>query len=94
MRRRRATVELTGDSLNVTVPLLKEEADRVVKQGPKLTRREEEIIALLRQARSNKEIAAALNISIRTVRFHTHTIYVKHNVGNRTQLTRLLGYTD
>ncbi len=51
----------------------------------KLTPREEEALALLAQGARNKEIAAALVISERTVKIHVRNILTKLNVSNRTE---------
>ena len=56
-----------------------------------LSRREEEVIALLLQGKSNKQIAAALHISERTVEFHLKNIYAKFNVNSRVELILTLG---
>jgi LuxR family maltose regulon positive regulatory protein len=48
-----------------------------------LTQREEEVLLLLAQQLSNKEIARRLNISAITVRNHTSSIYGKLNVTSR-----------
>ena len=50
-----------------------------------LTEREMEILGLLAQQLSNKEIAAQLVISKGTVKQHTHNIYRKLNVNTRWQ---------
>ncbi len=50
-----------------------------------LTVRELEIIAHLAEGLSNKEIAAALNVSARTVNFHLDNIYSKLGVNTRTE---------
>ncbi len=50
-----------------------------------LTNRELEILALLAQRLSNKEIAKKLSISSDTVKRHTITIYQKLNVHNRKE---------
>jgi len=50
-----------------------------------LTRREQEILALIAAGKSNQEIAAALYISTGTVRVHVHTIIQKLGVRDRTQ---------
>ncbi len=50
-----------------------------------LTEREKEVLALLSQRLSNKEIALQLVISPGTVRQHTHNIYRKLEVNGRRQ---------
>lgn len=50
-----------------------------------LTAREEEILRLLAQGFSNKEIAAQLDASVETVRVHVRHIYEKLHVHSRTQ---------
>jgi DNA-binding NarL/FixJ family response regulator len=43
----------------------------------RLTRREQEILILRRQGRSNKEIGAALQIELQTVKNHLRSIFAK-----------------
>jgi len=50
-----------------------------------LTPRESEVIQLLAEGLSNKEIAALLFISPRTVNFHLDNIYSKLGVNSRTE---------
>jgi len=50
-----------------------------------LTRREKQILALLAQGGSAKEIATAAGVSQGTVRVHLHAIYQKLGVDNRLQ---------
>jgi LuxR family transcriptional regulator len=52
---------------------------------PTLTQRELEVLHWLAQGKTNKEIAAALNITQRTVKFHVSSILRKLGVGNRTE---------
>lgn len=52
---------------------------------PALTRREEEVLRWLAQGKTNKEIATALNITQRTVKFHVSSILRKLGAGNRTE---------
>jgi two-component system nitrate/nitrite response regulator NarL len=50
---------------------------------PELTRREREIVALIDQGLSNKEIARRLVIEVATVKNHVHNILEKLRVGSR-----------
>ncbi len=50
-----------------------------------LTPRELEILRLIAEGRSNPEIAAALILTVGTVKAHTHHIYGKLNAANRVQ---------
>jgi len=50
-----------------------------------LSPREVEVLRLVADGLSNKEIARQLCISLRTVKYHTTSIYTKLNVGSRTQ---------
>lgn len=50
-----------------------------------LTRRQCEILALLVEGRTNKEIAGALCIAVPTVKEHFRNIYDRLGVSNRTQ---------
>jgi DNA-binding NarL/FixJ family response regulator len=51
-----------------------------------LTEREREVVRLLAQAKSNKEIAAALDISVRTVETHRATIMRKLEINSIVEL--------
>ena len=46
-------------------------------QSNKLSNREQEVVKLLLEGKSNKLIASALSISDRTVEFHLRNIYEK-----------------
>jgi two-component system, NarL family, response regulator len=50
-----------------------------------LTKREQEILALVSMGKSNQEIASSLYIATGTVRVHVHTILSKLSVRDRTQ---------
>jgi len=55
-----------------------------------LSRRELEVLALLREAHSAPEIARQLRVSVHTVRNHVRSIYRKLGVHSRAALLRLL----
>jgi DNA-binding NarL/FixJ family response regulator len=54
-----------------------------------LTPRETEVLGHLAQGRTNKEIAEALVITVRTVKFHVSSILGKLGAGNRTEAVTL-----
>jgi len=54
-----------------------------------LTRRENEIVACIKQNMNNKEIAKRLNIAIRTVENHVSHIYIKTGASSREELMEL-----
>jgi DNA-binding CsgD family transcriptional regulator len=63
----------------------------------KLTKRESEVLALVLEGKSSREVAVALYCSKRTVDFHLARIYEKLQVTNRVQAMRratLLGLVD
>lgn len=66
---------------------------RAVQQSPSLgtdlTRREREVLRLLVDGRTNREIAAELVISESTARLHVSNILRKLGASNRTEATRL-----
>jgi DNA-binding NarL/FixJ family response regulator len=51
-----------------------------------LTSREQEIIALISEGMSNKEIAARLHIATHTVKSHVHNVLEKLALGSRLQI--------
>ncbi|MEA3441526.1 MAG: response regulator transcription factor [Chloroflexota bacterium] len=52
-----------------------------------LTERELQVLKVVAQGKSNKEIAAALHISVHTVRTHVNRILSKLHLANRVQAT-------
>jgi DNA-binding NarL/FixJ family response regulator len=54
-----------------------------------LTQREAEVLPLLQQGSSNAQIAAALHVSVETVRTHARNVYRKLGVGSRRELAAL-----
>ena len=59
--------------------------DRDDAPGVSLTPREQEVLGLLVRGKGNKEIAAALGVTERTVKFHVSAIFAKLGVANRTE---------
>jgi DNA-binding CsgD family transcriptional regulator len=64
------------------------EAGRAVKTQVKLTRREQEVLNGVVRSLANKEIAASLNLSERTVKFHVSSLLAKFRVRGRMELVR------
>jgi len=73
---------LLPEILNVNVPGL----------AP-LTNREKEMLTLVLQGESNKEIAVRSSISERTVKTHLYRVYRKLNVKSRTKAIALLSHS-
>lgn len=55
----------------------------------RLTGREMEVLVLLAQGRTNREIASELFITERTVKFHVSSLLAKLGAGNRTEAVRI-----
>ncbi len=83
------------DVLSGGAPMSSEIARRVIESFRRkarirddalnLTPREEEVLVLLTKGYANKEIAARLELSTETVRFHLKRIYEKMHVRSRTE---------
>ena len=58
-----------------------------------LTAQEKQVLSLIAEGDTNKEIASALNISPSTVRRHTENILRKLHLNNRTQAAVYLAKT-
>ena len=68
--------DLARDSRPATPP---------VTPSPRLTQREQEVLSLVAQGKSNKEIAVALDIAENTVKNHLKNILEKLHLENRVQ---------
>ena len=55
-----------------------------------LTAREQEVLEMILTGKSNREIAAALNITENTVKTHAKSIYSKYDVRSRARLISIL----
>lgn len=82
--RARATRLIAG--CDATTP-----ATRVTSVPLPLSSREREIATLVRDGMSNKDIAAALTMSVRTVEGHLYRACNKLGLANRTELAGLMG---
>ncbi|HEY9821495.1 MAG TPA: response regulator transcription factor [Candidatus Sericytochromatia bacterium] len=79
-----ATTEIQSTFVQSTQPASTPSEAEESLQNP-LTRREQEILAMIAAGRSNQEIADILYIAPGTVRVHVHSILKKLEVRDRTQ---------
>lgn len=84
---RYASIFSKYDSVSLSVKSL--DSDYLTKKY-KITKRETEVIELICQGKTNKEIADQLFISVETVKDHNYKIFQKAGVKNRTQLVNLI----
>jgi DNA-binding NarL/FixJ family response regulator len=98
----RAVLEVAGGGFWVPRTLLSRFVDETITsarrpRGPggptRLSRREKEVMDALLENLSNKEIAAKLNMSERTAKFHVSNLLAKYGVRRRADLI-LLTYTQ
>ena len=79
---------------NTILAGLTEKAEKLLQAGHavtspvKLTRREQEVLGGVMRSLANKEIAASLNLSERTVKFHVSSLLAKFRVRGRMELVR------
>lgn len=64
------------------------DANGVERRARRLTPREREVVQLLAEGKSNKEIATYLNISVKTAETHRANIMLKMNFHSVTELVR------
>ena len=62
------------------------QAEARAASAPPLTRRERELVELVRQGLRNRDIASELGVTEGTVKVYLHAIFDKFNVENRTEL--------
>jgi two-component system response regulator FixJ len=83
LERIRAAIETDRQARAATT-----ERAAVINQLARLTPREREVMELLIAGKTSKEIAAALNVSARTVEGHRRMVLSKMNVSSATHLVR------
>lgn len=66
-------------------PVAPFEVNRAAQSALGITEREFEVLNLLAGGRSNKEIAAALDVSLNTVKTHVARLFEKLEAGRRTE---------
>ena len=86
-------------SASVSAGLVRRIAATATSDGPKsslakLTRRELEIISLIRAGLSNKEISRRLNIGVATTKSHVHNVLNKLNLHRRGQAANWMRTPD
>ena len=78
---------LDAESVEAVLAAAGHRASRRAPFSAGLTAREVEVLRLVAQGRSNREIAAELFIAEKTARNHVERVYTKLGVNNRTQAT-------
>src|SRR5439155_7902119 len=76
---------LDTDSVEAVLVAAGHRASRGISRSAGLTAREIEVLRLVAQGRSNREIANELFIAEKTARNHVERVYAKLGVNNRTQ---------
>lgn len=87
--RRRSDSRLAHRRVDATLTDLREHGRRESILNS-LTAREAEVVRMIAEGKSNKEIAAHLDVSVRTVEGHLYQVYSKLHVRDREELARLL----
>lgn len=64
------------------------QASLSLERSVELTHREQQVLAGLVRALANKDIAASLNVRVRTVKFHVSSLLSKFHVRGRMELVR------
>ncbi|HZQ46221.1 MAG TPA: response regulator transcription factor [Verrucomicrobiae bacterium] len=88
-----AIEEVHAGGAPMSVPVARKVVDHFhqiqqpASDGDKLTKREQEVLALLAKGRRYKEIVGELGLSMSTVRTHLTHIYEKLHVQSRTEAT-------
>jgi DNA-binding NarL/FixJ family response regulator len=79
-------VRVVREGGSLIEPLVASKLLRRVREDPdELTAREREVLALIARGLPNRDIAAALFVAERTVKFHVSSILAKLGAANRTQ---------
>jgi DNA-binding CsgD family transcriptional regulator len=80
-------VEIIGTHLNhIVAPFLRD----IVSQYPHMTAREIQVATLIREGKSNKEIADLMSVSLNTIEIHRYNL--RHKLGLRNKKVNLRSY--
>jgi DNA-binding NarL/FixJ family response regulator len=71
-----------------TVDFLLRQDKQLVEEGQRLTERQREVLQLIAEGKSMKEVAGVLNLTPRTVAFHKYRIMEVLNAKNNAQLVQ------
>jgi len=74
---------------SIALQILQQASQKSYKVGDDLTVRERQVLALIAEGMTNKEIAQQLSLSYGTVRVYVSHVLAKLGVGNRTEAARL-----
>jgi DNA-binding CsgD family transcriptional regulator len=85
LREEARAARLDADSVEAVLAAAGHRVSRRTSQSGGLTAREVEVLRLVAQGRSNRQIAAELYIAEKTARNHVERVYSKLGVNNRTQ---------
>ncbi|MSR65845.1 MAG: response regulator transcription factor [Pedosphaera sp.] len=85
----RGGAPMTGQIARKVIDAFRHSPSKIVEEA-RLTRREEEVLALVAKGYLNKEIAAKLGTSLETVRVHLRNTYEKLHVHSRTEAAACL----
>jgi NarL family two-component system response regulator LiaR len=74
---------------SIALQVLQQASQKSSRVGDDLTVRERQVLALITEGMTNKEIAQQLSLSYGTVRVYVSHVLTKLGVGNRTEAARL-----
>ncbi len=74
---------------SMAAQILLQASQKLTQVGDNLTERERQVLALIAEGMTNKEIAQQLSLSHGTVRVYVSHVLAKLGVGNRTEAARL-----
>ncbi len=92
-REKRTQKELAAELLSMAL-VQRDAAETYLRRWATLSRREQQVTALICLGYTNRQIATRLVLSQETVKTHAHNALLKLNVRNRAELRRALADWD